>query len=247
MNIVCFPVDRYPVEILRETLAGGLEKIQESGAALLGGHSVDDLEFKYGLSVTGIVHPLKIFKNMGLRCKDRLILTKPVGTGILSTALKGKVGTDEDYKNLVRVCSLLNKKAAGIIGEHNPSACTDITGFGLAGHALEMAAASLVEISVDTSAIPVIRNVVDYASMGLIPAGTYRIKDFCGQKIRFAKGTGVVMEDIVFDPQTSGGLLAGMSPKDAGICVRKMNDAGIKAQIIGEVVNTHSSGMVSFF
>ena len=173
MNIVCFPSQDLPESVLQETLAGGLEKIHESGATLVGGHSVEDAEFKYGLSVTGLVHPGQVLTNAGARINDRLILTKPIGTGILATALKGRLASNPVVKNLTAVASELNKTAAEIMRRFSPTACTDITGFGLAGHLFEMAAAAHVKITLHADAVPLIDDVLAFARMGMFPAGAY--------------------------------------------------------------------------
>ncbi|MFW6335036.1 MAG: selenide, water dikinase SelD, partial [Desulfosalsimonas sp.] len=156
MNIVCFPADDLPETVLKQTLEGGLDKINESGALLVGGHSVDDAEFKYGLSVTGIVHPEKILTNCGAKTGDILILTKPVGLGVLATAVKGGIADQAALEKMVETSAQLNRKAAEICRRFSPTACTDITGFGLAGHIFEMARAGKKQISLDAKSVPVI-------------------------------------------------------------------------------------------
>ncbi len=245
MNIVCFPSQDLPESILQETLAGGLEKIHESGATLVGGHSVDDAEFKYGLSVTGLVHPDRVLTNAGARIKDRLILTKPIGTGILATAVKGRLASDTAISNLIKVASELNKSAAEIMGRFAPSACTDITGFGLAGHVFEMAAAARVKINLFANTIPLIDDVLGFASMGLFPAGAYNNRKHFEPGVTIAPNIDAVIADILFDPQTSGGLIISLSPSVAGDCVNALIDQGIDARIIGEVVDADTCGHVT--
>jgi selenide,water dikinase len=241
MNIVCFPITDLPNEILKQILKGGLEKIQESGAVLVGGHSVDDQELKYGLSVTGIVRPDKILTNRGAKIGDKLILTKPLGTGIIATAVKGNLSSPSAADTLIDVASALNDKSSRIMLEYDTHACTDVTGFGLGGHLLEMATASRVEIVIDTEKIPIIPEAREYASMGLIPAGSYATRRFCEDVVTIqAEG---VLTDIIFDPQTSGGLIIAIAPHHAAECLRALEDAGVSsAKIIGEVTARHPNG-----
>lgn len=245
MNIVCFPDGGLSEDVLKETLAGGLEKIYEADAVLVGGHSVDDKEFKYGLSVTGLVHPDRILTNLNARVGDRLILTKPVGLGILATAVKGKIADKEAIKTLIEIASTLNRKAAGIMLRFNPHACTDITGYGLAGHVLEMAKGSRKKIALYAGSIPFIPKAKEYAVMGLIPAGTYATKSFCEKNILVDSSIDKALGDMIFDPQTSGGLVISLGEKDAKECLKVMRDEGIEASIIGEVSGDHHQGHVS--
>ncbi len=245
MNIVCFPIEDLPEKTLQETLEGGLEKIYEADAVLVGGHSVDDREFKYGLSVTGIVHPERILTNFNARVGDRLILTKPIGTGIIATAIKGKIADKAAMKTLVDIASALNNRSAEIMLRFNPNACTDVTGFGLAGHVLEMAKGSKKKIALYTSSIPYIAQAREYAQMGLIPAGTYSIKGFCEKSVTIDPSVETVLCDLIFDPQTSGGLVVSLAEKDARGCLKAMIDEGIDASVIGEVTGDHQNGHVS--
>jgi len=245
MNIVCFPIEDMPVSILQEILEGGLEKINESGAVLAGGHSVDDRELKYGLSVTGIVHPDKVLTNCNARVGDRLILTKPIGTGVIATAVKGKVADKQAIQILVEVAAALNKEAAEIMSRFTPSACTDITGFGLAGHLLEIAKGSRKQIQLTTGSIPFIPQAVEYAGMGLIPAGTYDTQKFCAQNIMIDSSVKQVVSDLIFDPQTSGGLLISIPRNQAMECMNAMVDQGIAAAIIGEISGDHPDGFIN--
>ncbi len=243
MNIVCFPVTDMPKEILKEILQGGLEKIHEAGAVLAGGHSVDDQELKYGLSVTGIVHPDRIVTNRGAKVGDQLILTKPVGTGIVATAVKGKLASQGALEALITVASTLNERASQIMVKYEPHACTDVTGFGLGGHLLEMARGSEVEITLFASKVPVMSKARDYALMGLIPAGSYATRHFCEHMVEISPEVETVQLDLIFDPQTSGGLVMSISPDHAETCLEELKDGGIwPAAIIGEVTNTHPMG-----
>jgi len=245
MNIVCFSIDEYDPDVLKETLAGGLDKIHEAGAVLLGGHSVDDREFKYGLSVTGRVHPDRYLTNCGVSEGDQLILTKPVGTGVIATAIKGKIADKKSADALVATASCLNKKAAEIMIKYNPSACTDVTGFGLAGHLLEMAAGGKKKILLDSSTVPFIQNAIEYAQMGLIPAGTYKNKDWCKDRVLVGNNIDIAVSDLLFDPQTSGGLIISLNADAAKECLKTMKNEGIPAEIIGEVQGTNNFGLVT--
>ncbi len=242
MNIVCFPGETLSEEVLEKTLQGGLEKINESGATLVGGHSVEDAEFKYGLSVTGIAHPDRILTNKGACEGQQLILTKPLGTGIAATALKADLAGGKTSRRIVSVMAQLNRYAAEIMSKYHVGAVTDVTGFGLAGHLLEMARASGKDMTVFSGKIPVIEGVEEFASMGLVPAGAHKNRNFFGSRVRFGPDVGRFLQDIVFDPQTSGGLVISIDNRDAKDCVTEMETSGIEARIIGEVKAAESCG-----
>nr|HID59059.1 selenide, water dikinase SelD [Desulfobacterales bacterium] len=244
MNIVCFPAKVLSMGILREILRGGLEKVEEAGAVLVGGHSLDDQELKYGLSVTGFIHPDRIITNGGALVGDKLILTKPLGIGVISTAIKGKLASRRAVEAVTRVAATLNRAASEIMLKYRVHACTDITGFGLAGHLLEMARASGVEIAVFTDKIPLIPESKDYATMGLLPAGSYANKRFCGSSVEVdSDKVENVVFDLIFDPQTSGGLVISISEEDAKECLFELRQAGISnAEVIGEVIGSSKDG-----
>ena len=244
MNIVCFPNNILSEDILAETLRGGLDKINESGAVLVGGHSVDDQEFKYGLSVTGIVHPDKVKTNSAAATGDAIILTKPVGTGIMSTAIKAKLATPQNIKESVAVMSMLNKTAAEVMSQFNVNACTDVTGFGLVGHLLEMAKGSKKDITLFTQKVPMLNNVLDFARMGMVPAGAHKNRSFFKELTHIDEAVDRAVVDLIFDPQTSGGLLISLNKKDAGTCVEKMKIKGIKAWIVGEITGESDKGFL---
>ncbi len=244
MNIVCFPSNDLEEDILSQTLKGGLDKIHESGAVLVGGHSVDDQEFKYGLSVTGIVHPDKVLVNAAARTGDAIILTKPVGTGIMSTAIKTKLATKENIKESVDVMSMLNKAAAKVMSQFSVSACTDVTGFGLAGHLLEMAKGSKKCITLYSKKVPKFKNVLDFANMGLVPAGAHKNRKFFEELTHIDKSVDRVLVDLMFDPQTSGGLLITLNEKDAKKYVKKMETNGLNTWIIGEITHESDKGFL---
>jgi len=210
MNIVCFP-NCLPIDILGKILRGGADKILEAGAIVAGGHSVEDNEPKYGLSVMGLINPDKVVTNSGAKPGDVLILTKPLGTGILNTAIKADLVDKEAIKKVVDVMSYLNKDACEAMQKVGVNGCTDITGFGLLGHALEMAEGSSVTIEIWTDYLPIMKESIDLAKMGIIPGGAYRNEKHVGNKVIFKNDIKQEIKDILFDPQTSGGLLISVS------------------------------------
>jgi len=242
MNIVCFPSDDLPESVLRDTLAGGLDVVHQAGATLVGGHSVDDQEFKYGLSVTGIVHPEKIWTNRHAAIGDQIILTKPIGTGILATAVKGKLADTETIQQLIDITTALNKDAAVTARGFSPRTCTDVTGFGLAGHLLEIARASGKEISLAISRVPFIQTALEFARMGFFPAGAYTNKKYCEKSISVAAGIDAIEADMLFDPQTSGGLIFALPDEKARAAVAALNEKNVAAQIIGTVTGNKDCG-----
>jgi len=235
MNIVCFP-NCLDIDILGEILKGGADKVIESGAVVIGGHTVEDDEPKYGLSIMGIVHPDKILKNHGCKVGDVLILTKPIGTGIVNTAIKAEIASKEVYNEAVKVMTTLNKYAGEIIVDYNINACTDITGFGIMGHGYEMASASDITIKLFKDKIPVIKGAREYAEMGLVPAGTYNNKGYLENKYKLVD-IPEWLEDILFDPQTSGGLLISTPKDQVESMIERLMDLEIKSSIIGEVID----------
>lgn len=235
LNIVAWPNCVNP-KFLGEILRGGADKVLEAGAVLAGGHSIQDDEPKYGLSVTGFVRPDKVFKNCGARPGDVLILTKPLGTGIVNTAVKAEMASPEAQEEVIRVMTTLNKKAKQIIEKYEIHSCTDVTGFGLAGHSIEMAEGSGVTITIDMGRLPVQQAAIEYAQMGLIPAGAYRNRNFTEEKIDLGE-VEEYMLDIFFDPQTSGGLLISVTPDIAEKIISEMKQEGMATAfgIIGTV------------
>lgn len=234
LNIVCFP-NCLNIEVLGEILKGGADKVIEAGAVVIGGHTVEDDEPKYGLSVMGMVHPSKVLKNYGSRVGDVLILTKPIGTGIITTAIKADMASKEVYNEAVKVMSTLNKYAGEIIVDYNITACTDITGFGIMGHGYEMASASEVTFKLYKDKLPLINGVKEYAQMGLIPAGCYNNKKYLKDKYQL-KNVETWLEDVLFDPQTSGGLLVSISASEGKELMEKLSKLEIPCEIIGEVI-----------
>ena len=238
LNVVAFP-NCLGAEVLGEILAGGDSKVQEAGAVLAGGHSINDEEPKYGLCVSGFVHPDRIWKNGGAQAGDVLLLTKPLGVGLINTAVKAGMASAEAEKRAVESMSCLNKIAMEVLREAEIHSCTDVTGFGLTGHALETARASKASLVIETKKLEVLPDALFYASMGLVPEGTYRNKEFNKKDVRIEEQVDEALEDLVFDPQTSGGLLVSLPGRDAEMVLRKLEQAGypLKAGIVGFVTD----------
>jgi len=243
MNLVAFPLQKLGGEVLREVLSGGIEKLKESGTVLLGGHSIEDDEFKYGLSVTGFVHPRKILANQGLKDGDCLILTKPLGTGILNTAVKGGLASLATIEMAVRIMAMLNKYAAEVMSHFPITACTDVTGFGLLGHLAEMISGTGSRVMIQSDLVPILPETVEFASMGFVPSGAHRNRAFRKDMVNLKAGVSPVMRDILFDPQTSGGLLMGCPEGEAQSLVTRLIDNGVEgAAIIGQVFEPDING-----
>jgi len=237
MNIVCFPSKIMDMSILRDILLGGLDKMREAKVTLVGGHSIDDKELKYGLSVTGLIHPDRVIYNTGAKAGDRLVLTKPLGTGIISTAIKAEMADEAVVVEAIRSMSCLNDRAAEVMMDFHVHACTDITGFGLLGHGCEMVQDTDVGMVLDHQAIPVFHGVKDLIDMGMVPGGTYRNRDYRIAMIEQAKGVPDYFMHILFDPQTSGGLLIAVQGDEAEKLLEKVHKAGVtEAAIVGEIV-----------
>ncbi len=214
LNVVCFP-ECLPIDILIDILKGGGDKVKEAGAVIIGGHTVEDDEPKYGLSVMGRVHPDKVITNGGARPGDALILTKPLGLGIINTGIKAGLVEEDTIKRVVEIMSYLNKDACDAMLKMGVKGCTDITGFGLLGHGMEMAKASGVTLEIKSDSLPIIKESVDLAKMGIIPAGAYKNKEFVEEQVRFKNAINKEIEDILYDPQTSGGLLIAVEEKSS--------------------------------
>ena len=237
MNLVAFPMKTLPPSILKDILLGGLSKMKEAGVALVGGHSIEDPEIKYGLAVTGVVHPSKILTNAKAKAGDKLVLTKPLGTGIISTALKARMASGEAIRKSVESMETLNRAASEWMKKFGAHACTDITGFGFIGHALEMAAASQVGMVVQSKAIPVFPEAMEYAKLGLIPGGASSNRDFFSCRVDVRSGVPALLLDLFYDPQTSGGLLISLPPGEAEALVATLKkEEEMNSSIVGEVV-----------
>ena len=238
MNLLCFP-SCLSLDIAGEILAGGADKAMEAGCTIAGGHSIQDNEPKYGMCVNGIVDPKHILANSSAKVGDVIIMTKALGIGILTTAFKGEMITEAEMKPAADSMKALNRKAGEAARGLTVHACTDITGFGLAGHACEMAEGSGHTIVIDPASLPVLPKAIEMAQMGLIPAGAYRNRDHFGSKIDLGN-TKQELADIMFDPQTSGGLLYAVSEKDVSELLRRLTNEGVTSAVIGHV--TENSG-----
>jgi len=238
MNLVAFPIKKMDFSILREILHGGLDKMKEADVILVGGHSVEDNELKYGLSVTGFIHPNRVLTKKDMEPGDQLILTKRLGTGIINTAIKGGIASNEAIESITRLMATLNRDAAEIMGHYPVHACTDITGFGLLGHLCEMVVDTDVGMKLQANQVPYFPEAMEYAQMGLVPAGTYKNREFREAFVDFAPSVNRFVQDILFDAQTSGGLLISVARKEANELLTELKRKGIgSATVIGEVVS----------
>lgn len=236
LNIVCFPAGCYAEDVLRDILHGGADKVREAGAVIVGGHSVTDQELKYGLSVTGIIEPERRVCNAGLRSGDQLVLTKPLGTGILATGIKAALPNAEELEDLLYFwASKLNSVGGRIVRDLALRAATDVTGFGLGGHLLEMARASGAVVRLRHADVPMLPQALELASIGFVPAGTHANRSYNSQWTEVENFVDPIRVDLIFDAQTSGGLLLAVPQKDLAEAIRILEDAGECAALIGEV------------
>ena len=233
LNIMAVP-DSLPKEAVHALLRGGYDKVYEAGAIITGGHSILDDEPKYGLAVTGFVHPKKLLKNCGAEAGDVLFLTKPLGIGILTTAARVDLVSEETMALAKKLMTTLNKGARDVMVNYRVHACTDVTGFALLGHALEMAQGSGMELEIDTAQIDLIEEARGFAEMGILPAGMYRNRAFAEAAVD-AGEVPLAVQDMLYDPQTSGGLLIAVHPDDADALYADLKTAVPSAQRIGTV------------
>ena len=237
LNIVCFPNCLSP-DLLGLILQGGASKVLEAGAVIAGGHTVQDDEPKYGLVVAGLVHPDKVLTNASARVGDVLVLTKPLGTGIINTAIKGDLAAPETEKKAVEVMAALNKAAAQAMQSTGVHACTDITGFGLLGHAAEMARGSGLSIHIDSTAVLLLPEVRNLASMGMIPAGAYHNKNYLAEDVYFEPSVDDIIRFVLFDPQTSGGLLIAVAQDKKDLLLENLRSNGVDdVAVVGSVTS----------
>ena len=229
MNIVCFPKGKMDIRVLGEVLKGGAEKVQEAGAVVVGGHSIIDEEIKYGMAITGVIHPDKVIRNVGVQEGDALILTKPLGTGIISTALKKGKASKESVQASVASMITLNNTASKIMRNYPVHACSDITGYGLLGHALEMASGSSVTLILESAKLPILHRAPRLAEKGYLTGGCKRNRDYLKDKITVDKSIREGLVEVAFDPQTSGGLLIAVAQKYAAKLVDELQANGVKA------------------
>lgn len=245
MNILCYPLKSLDKDILVEILRGGADKVNEAGATIVGGHTLQDNEIKYGLSVTGIIHPDKIVTNVGARPGDVLVLTKPLGTGLIISAIKNNKVFEGDEQLVTRSMCQLNKIASETMLEVGVSSCTDITGFGLMGHAYEMAEASKVTLSFFAGRIPIFEGCERYVRMGLIPGVSKLSKKYLKDAIAIDSKVREELVDVLFDAQTSGGLLISIPEGKAEMLCTKLRGRGVmSASIVGEVYECRDVSIV---
>jgi selenide,water dikinase len=237
MNLVMYPSSKMALSGLGEILKGGQDKVTEAGALIVGGHTIDDDPPKYGLSVTGLVHPDKIVTNAAAKPSDVLVLTKPIGTGILVAGLRLKLASDADYRTAIENMKLLNKGGGEAMTRHGVKAGTDVTGFSLLGHALKMALGSSVTIKIDSAAVPLLPGALNLADKGCLPGACFRNQEFTEPNARFRKGIPYPLLMLLHDAQTSGGLLACVSEGKADAFVTDCRKAGYgSTAVIGEVL-----------
>ena len=242
LNIMAVP-EGMPGEAVHEMLRGGYDKVYEAGALITGGHSILDPEPKYGLAVTGFVHPDRMLTNSGAKPGDVLLFTKPIGIGILTTAAKADMLTPELEKRMTDLMMTLNKAARDAMVKYRVHACTDVTGFGMLGHLSEMATGSDVEITLHVDEVDLISEAYEFAQMGLLPAGMYRNRSFA-EKYVDAGQTELAKQDMLYDPQTSGGLLIAVDPADADALFAELKDSVPSAQRIGTVSEYHGGARI---
>ncbi len=236
MNVVGFPAGKLDMGLLRATLAGGLSKMREADVVLVGGHSLDNPEFFYGLSVSGLVHPDRVLTNCGARDGDALVLTKPLGTGIVTTAIKAGKASQAAAGRVGASMEALNRKAADLLTGFEVHACTDVTGFGLVGHGAEMIEDSDVCLVIESASLPVFEEALEYADMGLLPGGLHRNRKYRKEMLDIEPGVPRALQDLVCDPQTSGGLLIALPAGQAAELVDRLHADGVEsATVIGMV------------
>lgn len=233
LNLLCV-AESMSKDVIRAILAGGADKAMEAGVIIAGGHSIEDPEPKYGMAVTGYAHPDQVRTNSGAKEGDLIILTKALGSGILTTALGADLLDKETEKLVIKTMAHLNKYAAEAMQTLSPSACTDVTGFGLLGHLAEMATGSDLSATVISRNVPLLDHAIAFAKDGIIPGGAYRNRDYLKDSIEISNEAKREIVDILFDPQTSGGLLIAISEKDADTLLKRLEDAGESGVVIGQ-------------
>ena len=237
MSLVAFPLQQMDISILRQIMQGGMDKMKEADVVIVGGHSVEDNELKYGFSVTGFIHPDRVLTKQNLQIGDRLVLTKPLGTGIINTAVKGGLASKESIEFVTRLMITLNRDAAGVMERYRVHACTDITGFGLLGHLAEMVGNNECGLELEARKIPVMPEAQEYAAMGLVPAGAYKNREFYEPTVIMPSSIDLSLADVLYDPQTSGGLLICIDWEDSAELLEDLKTKGVdQAAVIGEVV-----------
>jgi selenide,water dikinase len=231
LNIVCFPKGKMDLQILGEILKGGAEKVHEAGAVVIGGHSIIDDEIKYGMAITGVIRPDRVIRNVGIQAGDALVLTKPLGTGIITTALKKGKAPKESVQEAVAAMTTLNKTASQIMRNYPVHACSDITGYGLLGHGMEMASGSSVTLIFDSAKLPLLPRARRLAEKGFLTGGCKRNREYLKDKINIEKSLRVGVVEVALDPQTSGGLLIALAERHATKLVEELQANGVKSAV----------------
>lgn len=235
MNIIAFP-NCLSADVMTEILKGGNDKVLEAGALIVGGHTIEDDEPKYGLSVTGFINPKDVVRNSSAKEGDYLILTKPLGIGILNTAIKADMASENGYKEAIKTMTTLNKKAKDSMMEVGVNSATDVTGFGFLGHGLEMAKGSNKTFVFYSDKVHFIEEAYELANMGIIPEGAYNNKTFIGDNVKISEDVSEPLRDILFDPQTSGGLLISVSKEKKDGLMEKLKDLDTEYRLVGRVL-----------
>lgn len=234
LNILCAS-EKMSEEAIREVLRGGYDAAYEAGAIITGGHTIRGAEPIYGLAVSGFVHPKKVLTNSSARPGDVLILTKPLGIGILTTAAKAELAPKSTLDKIYSQMAALNKVARDVMVTYPVHSCTDVTGFSLLGHGFEMAQGSNCTLHIEVDNVPYHAEALEFASMGLVPAGAYRNRKYAGDGVKLCRDVSLAMQDILYDPQTSGGLLFALPETEAMECLRQLRDKVPQAAIVGYV------------
>lgn len=245
MNLICFPTC-LPMDVMAKIMQGGASKVKEAGAIIAGGHTIEDSEPKYGLCVTGFMHPDQVMQNSNCKEGDLLVLTKPLGIGVLTTANKAQLLDQPTYDQMVEAMATLNKYGKDVMMEVGANACTDVTGFGLIGHASEMAKGSGMTIELYSKDIPLIEAAIDFAKMGIIPSGAYNNREFVQADVSFASDVPQYMQDLMYDPITSGGLLISLPEEKAHTLVEKLKGVTLCNAIVGRVVAKQEKAIVVY-
>jgi selenium donor protein len=244
LNIVAFPISTLDKQVLADILRGAADKVQEAGATLVGGHSIDDKEPKFGMAVTGLIHPDRIKANAGAKPGDKLILTKPIGVGIMTTSIKKDQLTEEEVKRVTNVMATLNKTAAEVMSGYEVHGCTDVTGFGLLGHASEMAKGSSAGLRIVKDRVPVLNRTRELAEQGFVPGGTKNNFNHIQPFVTFPESMDQIDRWILCDAVTSGGLLISVNPEQADQLLEQLVQHGVEASMIGYVVDEHPGHIV---
>jgi selenide,water dikinase len=244
LNIASFPAS-LPTSIIEEVFRGGAEKAREAGCVVVGGHTITSKEPVYGMAVVGFVDPARMFLKTGVRAGDAILLTKPIGVGVITTALKGGKAPAPVVAAALASMTRLNRDAARVLAAHGVRGCTDVTGFSLLGHGLELAGKSGVGIRLRSSAVPLVDGSLALAGAGMFPGGTGRNTDAFAARVRFAAGVAESLRALFFSPETSGGLLAAVAPDRANACLAALRGAGVEAAVIGEAAAEIEPGTIA--